>query len=196
MAAVCLALIYQDRDTRKDWFQLKTLGQGSLLASVVPNEVVQKKLSKAQPKLSTAERCTLNWEGMGTLNSGHKPEAVKTGHLTPAFLQKFVLASFSPTELFHLPMALKTQREPDWSQQLVPSPLTPSVALLRSKAGGGFLYAVPAFTQVGKKIPTNKQKPAQILAAYYLSCQNISTGETGCLSLQQWGGHFYHLLTS
>lgn len=72
-----------------------------------------------------------------------------------------VLASFSPTETFHLPMLLKAHRELDWSQQVVPSPLTP---LSRSKAGGVFLNAVPAVMQAGKKTQqTNKKQLKSLL---------------------------------
>lgn len=105
-----------------------------------------------------AELCTLNRDRMGRLKSGHKPEVVKTGHLTPALLQVLVLASFSPTEVFRLPVLLKAHRERAWSQQLVPSPLTSSVALLWSKAGGVFLNAVPALMQAGKQKPNKKVK--------------------------------------
>lgn len=53
LAAVSLALINRERDTRKDWFQLKTSRQGSLLASVVLNKFVQKAVQGS----ARTERC-------------------------------------------------------------------------------------------------------------------------------------------
>lgn len=130
LAAVCLALIYQKPDTGKEWFQLKTWRQGFLQASSGAEESCPKKLSKSQPEPGIADLQTPILREFGRLKAGHKPEAVNTGHLTPVLWQTLVLGSFSPTEIFHLLVLVKTHQEPDWPQQQVPSPLTPSGAFL------------------------------------------------------------------
>lgn len=61
-----------------------------------------KKLPKPQPEPGIADLHTTNLREFGRLKAGHKPGAVKTGHLIPVLWQTLVLASFSPTEIFHL----------------------------------------------------------------------------------------------
>lgn len=124
LAAVCLALIYQKTRHQERVVPVENLEAGIFAGISGAEQSCQKKLSKSQPEPGIAELHTPNLQEFGRLKAGHKPEVVKTGRLTPGLWQTHVLASFSPTEIFHLSVLIKTHQEPGWPQQQVRSPLT------------------------------------------------------------------------
>lgn len=67
-------------------------------------------------------------------------------------------------------MLVKTHQEPGWSQQQVPSPLTPG-AFLSSKADDVFLNAARALMRAGKRNSTNKQN----LNSFFPTIQPVRT---------------------